>query len=205
MRSRIITTAGAVVVAITFAMAVTVSVAAQGKGHGGGGGGGGGRGASGMGQPTGIDVERGRGRSSDASNGRADSERVNASDRSNGRSDDGRERARIARENLSNANRELTKHPGVANALHVNANALRAGYQSALLKNPNLTFGQFVAATRLAHNLGADHPNITRDAILAGLANGKSIGQTLQNLGLSSHEAKDAKKRAEREIEESRK
>jgi hypothetical protein len=203
MRSRIITTAGAVVVAITFAMAVTVSVAAQGKGHGGGGGGG--RGASGMGQPTGIDVERGRGRSSDASNGRADSERVNASDRSNGRSDDGRERARIARENLSHANRELTKHPGVANALHVNANALRAGYQSALLKNPNLTFGQFVAATRLAHNLGGEHPNITRDAILVGLANGKSIGQTLHDLGLSSHEAKDAKKRAEKEIEQSRK
>jgi len=193
MRSRIITTAGALVVAITFAMAMTVSVAAQGKGHGGGGGGG--RGASGMGQPTGIDVERGRGRSSDASNGRADSERVNASDR----------RARIARENLSNANRELTKHPGVANALHINANALRAGYQSALLNNPNLTFGQFVAATRLAHNLGANHPNITRDAILAGLANGKSIGQTLQNLGLSSREAKDAKKRAEKEIEQSRK
>jgi len=203
MRSRIITTAGAVVVAITFAMAMTVSVAAQGKGHGGGGAGG--RGSSGVGQPTGIGVERGLGRSSDASNGRADSGRGNASDRSNGRSDAGLERARVASENLSNANRELTKHPGVANSLHINANALRAGYQSALLNNPNLTFGQFVAATRLAHNLGANHPNITRDAILAGLANGKSIGQTLQNLGLSSREAKDAKKRAEKEIEQSRK
>ncbi len=203
MRSRIITTAGALVVAITFAMAMTASVAAQGKGHGGGGGGGGG--GSGTGQATGIGVERGLGRSSDASNGRADSGRGNASDRSNGRSDAGLERARIASENLSHANRELTKHPGVANALHINANALRAGYQSALLKNPNLTFGQFVAATRLAHNLGGEHPNITRDAILAGLANGKSIGQTLQNLGLSSREAKDAKKRAEKEIEQSRK
>ncbi len=148
-----------------------------------------------MGQPTGVGVE----------SGRADSGRGNASDRSNGRSDAGLERERTASENLSHANRELAKHPGVANALHINANALRAGYQSALLKNPNLTFGQFVAATRLAQNLGGKHPNITRDAILAGLANGKSIGQTLQNLGLSSHEAKDAKKRAEREIEESRK
>ena len=199
MRSRIITTAGAVVVAITFAMTMTVSVAAQGKGHGGGGG------TSGMGQPTGTGVERGLGRSSDASNGRADSGRGNASDRSNGRSDAGLDRARIASENLSNANRELTKHPGVANALHINANNLRAGYQAALLNNPNLTFGQFVAATRLAQNLGANHPNITRDAILAGLANGKSIGQTLQNLGLSSREAKDAKKQAEKEIERSRK
>lgn len=201
MRSRIITNAGALVVAITFAMAMTVSVAAQGKGHGGGSG----RGASGMGQPNGVGVERGVGRSSDASNGRADSGRGNASNRSNGRSDAGLERARIASENLSNANRELTKHPGVANALHTNANHLRAGYQAALLNNPNLTFGQFVAATRLAQNLGGNHPNITRDAILAGLANGKSIGQTLQNLGLSSHEAKDAKKRADKEIERSRK
>src|SRR6266446_749733 len=203
MRSRIITTAGALVVAITFAMAMTASVAAQGKGHGGGGGGG--RGGSGTGQPTGIGVERGLGRSSDASNGRADSGRGNASDRSNGRSDAGLERARIASANLNDANRELAKHPAVANALHINANALRAGYQSALLKNPNLTFGQFVAATRLGQNLGGNHPNVTRDAILAGLANGKSIGQTLQNLGLSSREAKDAKKRAEREIEQSRK
>lgn len=199
MRSTRVTTAGAVVVAIIFAMAMTVSVAAQGKGHGGGGG------ASGAGQPTGVGVDRGLGRSSDASNGRADSGRVNASDKSNGRSDAGLERARTASENLSNANRELAKHPGVANALHINANDLRAGYQSALLNNPNLTFGQFVAATRLAQNLGGKHPNITRDAILAGLANGKSIGQTLQNLGLSSHETKDAKKRAEEEIERSRK
>jgi hypothetical protein len=203
MRSTYIKTAGAVVGALIFAMAMTVSVSAQGKGHGGGGGGGGG--ASGMGQPTGVGVDRGIGRSSDASNGRADSGRGNASDKSNGRSDAGLERARTASENLSNANRELAKHPALANALHVNANDLRAGYQAALLNNPNLTFGQFVAATRLGQNLGGSHPNVTRDAILAGLANGKSIGQTLQNLGLSSREAKDAKKRAEKEIEQSRK
>jgi hypothetical protein len=201
MRSTYIKTAGAVVGALIFAMAMTVSVSAQGKGHGGGGGGG----ASGMGQPTGVGVDRGIGRSSDASNGRADSGRGNASDKSNGRSDAGLERARTASENLSNANRELAKHPALANALHVNANDLRAGYQAALLNNPNLTFGQFVAATRLGQNLGGSHPNVTRDAILAGLANGKSIGQTLQNLGLSSREAKDAKKRAEKEIEQSRK
>jgi hypothetical protein len=205
MRIRIITTAGAFLMAIIFALAMSVDVAAQGKGHGGGGGGGAGRGASGIGQPTGVGVDRGLGRSSDASNGRADSGRGNASDRSNGRSDAGLERARIASENLNNANRDLAKHPGMANALHVNANDLRAGYQTALLTNPNLTFGQFVAATRLGQNLGGRHPNITRDAILAGLANGKSIGQTLRNLGLSSSEAKDAQKQAEKEIERSKK
>ena len=202
MGNKIITTASAIVVTIILFIAMTMSVAAQGKGRGGGGSGGG-RGASG-GQPTGAGVDRGIGRSSDASGGRADTGRGNASVNSNGRSDAGLNRARIASENLSNANRELSKHPGVASIVHTNANALRSQYQTALLKNPNLTFGQFVAATRLGQNLGRKHPNITRDAILAGLANGKSIGQTLQGLGLSSHEAKDAKKQAEKEIEQGR-
>jgi hypothetical protein len=70
--------------------------------------------------------------------------------------------------------------------------------------NPNLKFGQFVAATRLAQNLGRRFPNITRNAILAGLANGKSIGNTLQDLGLSRRETKEAKNQAEREIKHSR-
>jgi len=137
--------------------------------------------------------------------GRAGARRDNASTRSNGRSDAGLERARKASENLDNANRDLTRHPGVANTLHTNANALRAGYQTALLTNPNLTFGHYVAATRLAQNLGGRFPNITRNAILAGLANGRSIGQTLHDLGLSSSETKAAKKRAEHEIKQSRK
>jgi hypothetical protein len=202
MGKSIITTTSAVVAAIILLMAMTVSVAAQGRGRGGGGGGG--RGASGMGQPTGVGVDRGIGRSSDASSGRADRGRDIASDRSNGRADAGLERARIASQNFNDANRELARNPGVASTLHTNANTLRAGYQAALLNNPELKFGQFVAATRLAQNLGGRHPNITRDAILAGLANGKSIGQTLQNLGLSSSEAKTAKKQAEKEIEQSR-
>jgi len=67
-----------------------------------------------------------------------------------------------------------------------------------------LTFGQYVAATRLAANLGRTNPNVTQAAILAGLANGSSIGQTLHDLGLSKHEAAEAKKRADREIKEAR-
>lgn len=106
---------------------------------------------------------------------------------------------------MNAANNDLTAHPGIARSLHVSANALRNQYQAALTQNPNLTFGEFVAATRLAHNLGRNNPNISRDGILAGLAAGRSIGRTLQDLGLSSREAKDAKKRADREFELSRK
>jgi ATP-dependent protease HslVU (ClpYQ) peptidase subunit len=106
---------------------------------------------------------------------------------------------------MNAANKDLVAHPGIARSLHVTANGLRSQYQVALAQNPSLTFGQFVAATRLAHNLGRNNRNITRDSILAGLAAGRSIGRTLQDLGLNSREAKEAKKEAEREFELSKK
>ena len=172
---------------------------AQGRGHGGGVGGGR---SMGGGPPAGTGVDRGLGRSSDASAGRADTGRGNASSKSNGRSDEGLNRARAASDNLKHADQELRDHPGIARTLHTSANSLRSQYQAALATNPNLKFGQFVAATRLAQNLGRRFPNITRSAILAGLASGKSIGQTLQSLGLSQREAKDAKNQAESEIKQ---
>ena len=201
MKYQMARTVVTIVVAIVFGVALVTSASAQGRGRGGGSGGGRG---SGMGQPSGVGVDRGLGRSSDASNGRADSGRDNASVRSNGRSDAGLDRARIASGNLSDANRDLVRHPGVTNVVHTNANNLRSQYQAALVNNPNLKFGQFVAATRLAQNLGGRHPNITRNAILAGLASGRSIGQTLQDLGLNSHDAKAARKQTEKEIAQAR-
>jgi len=189
-------------IAIAFTLAVTVSANAQGRGRGGGGGGG--RGASPGGPPSGAGVDRGLGRSSDASMGRSDEGRDNASTKSNGRSDAGLERARLAGQNLHDADNELRRHPSIASDMHVNANDLRAGYQTALATNPNLTFGNYVAATRLAQNLGRRNSAITRDAILRGLANGDSIGRTLRNLGLNDDEAKAAKKRVERQIKDSK-
>lgn len=190
------------VITVTFALALAADASAQGRGRGSGGGGGGG--ASPGGPPGGAGVDRGVGRSSDASMGRSDEGRGNASNRSNGRSDAGLERARIASQNLHDADNDLRHHPNIASDMHVNANDLRAGYQAALATNPNLTFGNYVAATRLAKNLGRRNPAITRDAILAGLANGDSIGKTLRNLGLTSDEASAAKKQVERQIKESK-
>lgn len=184
---------------------ITLTSSAFGQGRGGGVGGGRGSGAgSAGGPPPGVGVNRGLGNASVRSNGRSDDGLANASDRSNGRSDAGLERARIASDNLNRGDRDLRDHPRIADTLHVNANDLRAGYQSALLTNPNLKFGQYVAATRLAQNLGDRFPAITQSAILAGLASGHSIGSTLHSLGLSSDEAKEAKKQAEREIKRSR-
>jgi hypothetical protein len=178
-----------------FILGACINANAQGRGRGGGGGnsGMGGRGGGG-----------GLGNASDRSNGRSDRGIGTASDKSGGRSDDGLDRARAANENAKQADKELRDHPGMANGTNMSANQLRSGYQAALATNPNLKFGQYVAANRIAKNLGSRNPNITTNAILQGLASGKSIGQTLQGLGLSSKEAKDAEKTADQEIKESK-
>jgi len=185
-------------------LTLATGVFAQGRGRGGGVGGGRGSGSSG-GPPPGVGVDRGIGNASSRSGGRSDDGLSNASTRSNGRSDDGLERARQASSNLHRADNDLRDHPNLPRALHTNANDLRAGYQAALATNPDLTFGNYVAATRLGQNLNRRFPNVTRDAILSGLASGRSLGQTLQDLGLTSDEAKEAKKQAEREIKDARK
>src|SRR6185369_9291909 len=177
-------------------LTLATGVFAQGKGHGGGVGGGRCSGSSG-GPPPGVGVDRGLGNASSRSGGRSDDGLSNASTRSNGRSDAGLERARRASSNMHKADDDLNDHPGLPRALHTNANDLRAGYQSALATNPDLTFGNYVAATRLGQNLNARFPNVTRDAILSGLASGSSLGQTLQDLGLSSDESKQARKQAD--------
>jgi hypothetical protein len=178
------------------------AVYAQGRGRGGGGGRGGGMGG---GRGMGGGVSGGLGNASDRSNGRSDRGLGNASDKSNGRSDAGLDRARAASDKLKAADDEIRQNPGLAKGMNMSANQLRDGYQAALANNPDLKFGQYVAANRIARNLGDRNPNITTDSILQGLAGGRSIGQRLQELGLSSKEAKDAEKQAEREIKESKK
>ena len=182
-------------------LVLATGVFAQGKGKGGGGGSNG----RGGGPPTGAGVDRGLGNASDRSKGRSDDGLNNASNKSNGRSDEGHARARRASDNLRRADNDLRDHPGVPRALHMNANDLRAGYQAALVTNPDLSFGNYVSATRLSQNLGSRNPNITRTAILNGLGSGRSLGQTLQDLGLNERDSKEARKQVERELKEARK
>jgi hypothetical protein len=181
---------------------VATGAFAQGRGRGGGGGRGGGSGNAG-GPPAGRGVERGHDNASSKSGGRSDEGLNNASTKSKGRSDAGLERARQA--NLRRADDDIRNHPNLPRALHTNANDLRAGYQTALLSNPDLSFGNYVAATRLSQNLGSRHPGITRDAILGGLASGRSMGRTLQDLGLSERDSKDARRRVDDEIKKAKK
>lgn len=186
-------------------LCLAVNSFAQGRGRGGGAGGGrgsgGGSGSHG-GPPAGIGVDRGLGTASEKSNGRSDTGLGRASNKSGGRSDEGVARARA--NSLRHADDELRNNPNLPNVLRTNANSLRSGYQTALLTNPDLKFGHYVSATRLAQNLGSRHPGITRSAILNGLASGRSLGQTLQDLGLSERQASDARKRVDREIKQAK-
>lgn len=114
------------------------------------------------------------------------------------------EQARIRANNEREAAKVLRDHPDMPARLNTTADELRDGYRQAHIYNVFLTFGQYVTATRLAANLGPTHPNVTRTAILDGLAARKSMGRTLRDLGLGKEEAKEAVRRAEREYKESK-
>ena len=186
-------------------LCLAITSFAQGRGRGGGSGGGRGSGGgagsnSHGGPPAGVGVDHGLGNASEKSSGRSDTGLGRAAEKSGGRSAEGIERARA--NNLRRANDELNNNRNLPKVLRTNANSLRSGYQAALLTNPDLKFGHYVSATRLAQNLGSRHPGITRSAILNGLASGRSLGQTLQDLGLSDRQASEARKRVDREIKQ---
>jgi hypothetical protein len=96
----------------------------------------------------------------------------------------------------------LKKFRGIAAHLNTTPEVLEDAFERARTANPKLSPGNFIAANVLADNLGAHHPNITTPAILSGLQSGKSIGQTLQSLGLSASEAKQARRAGDREAKD---
>lgn len=187
---------GAFALAVVATFALDSNTFAQGRGRGGGGG----RPAT-AGPPSGTGVDRGLGNASSRSNGRSDDGLGNASSRSNGRSDDGIDRARSGRDNANSlTDRELNRYRGLSRRLGITPEQMRANYAAALAVNPDLRYGQFVAANVIADNLGGRNPAITSAAILSGLANGDSIGATLRSLGLSRDAARTAERDAERKI-----
>ena len=191
--------------ALVFLMVLDID--AQGRGGGRPAGGGGGRPAGvGGGPPTGVGVDRGLGNASTRSNGRSDDGLNTAATRSNGRSTSGLDRARLASQNANAmSDTELNRYRGLSKKLGTTPEQMRAAYQAALMQNPDLKYGQFVAANVVSDNLSGRFPAITSQAILSGLANGDSLGQTLRNLGMSKQQAKDAQRNADDEIKAAKK
>lgn len=91
---------------------------------------------------------------------------------------------------------------GVAAKLGTTPEAMQSAYETAKAANPKLTRGQFIAANMVAQNLSSKNPAITSAALLSGLQSGKSIGQTLQGLGVSASDADKAEDAANKEIRE---
>jgi len=191
--------------ALLFVLSAGADLYGQGRGRGGGSGGG---------RPStspsgGSGVDRGLGTASSRSNGRANDGWNTASDKSNGRRDDGIERARSQGANrdraLKNApdGNELNRYRGISKKLGTTPEALRARYVAAATANPDLKFGQFVSANVVADNLRGRYPGVTTSAILTGLENGDSLGQTLKTLRVPSEAAKRAEKEAKQRIKDS--
>ena len=88
---------------------------------------------------------------------------------------------------------------GVATRLGTTPDALQSQYEAAKATNPKLTRGQFVAANMIAHNERSKNPAVTTQAILNGLQSGKSIGQTLQGLGMNQKDAEAAERQGRRD------
>lgn len=197
------------VFAVVAMLAAVDLASAQGRGGGrpaGAGGGNGGWRPSSSGMPSGMGVDRGLGTSGTRSDGRSDTGRGTASTRSNGRSDVGLDRARAGRRNgQAPEDTELRRYTGISRKLGTTPEGLRDSYQAALTDNPDLTWGQFVSANMVADNLGTRYPNITSAAILAGLREGDSLGETLERLGLGEEQAEETEKAVKREIKASKK
>jgi hypothetical protein len=192
------------IVASVVLLLVLAGSDAFGQGRGNGGGGGRPAGNPG-GPPPGVGVDRGLGTASTRSNGRSDDGLSNASTRSGGRSDTGLDRARMASSRANSmSDTELNRYRGLSKKLGTTPEEMRAAYLAALKANPDLTYGQFVAANVIADNLHSRFPAITSSAILAGLANGDSIGQTLRNLGMTREQAKTATRNADDQIKAAR-
>ncbi len=68
-------------------------------------------------------------------------------------------------------------------------------------RNPNLTYGQFVAANMVARKNHSSRPRLTTEAILDRLEGGQNFGQAVKDLGLKGDRYENERRRIRRELE----
>jgi hypothetical protein len=177
---------------LAFVLACAVGAFAQHGGSGGGGGGmghgsagAGGVGAGSMGAGTGSDMGSSR---SGVSTGRNDASADHGRNSGAG-ANSGTQQPLKDSQIESGAFRKLEKDTGMTSA------ELQKLYASSGAKN----FGQFAAAIIVSKNL-----NLDSSKVLAGLKT-MSLGETLQSLGVSKKDAKNAIKEAEKDVDEAEK
>ncbi|HSI88715.1 MAG TPA: hypothetical protein VK918_06635 [Pyrinomonadaceae bacterium] len=206
MKNMILSTAIAIGLTMILGAASTIDAQGRGGGRPAGAGPPAGAGNQGGGPPAGMPgVDRGLGTAAGRSEGRSTIGLGRASDNSGGRSDTGIDRAHRARHNADSINdNEINRYRGLAKRFGSTPEEMRALYQTALMTNPDLRFGNFVSAYVVADSLGGRFPNITAEAILLGYENGDSLGRTLQNLGMTKEQAKTAESNAKMSMRDAR-
>ena len=140
-----------------------------------------------FGLSTGV-LAQGKGKGSGKGNGNGNSTRGNPnkskkSDSSlwNGFPDDKNRRG----------NGKTQRFNGLSKKTGVPADALQSRFEFERTLNPDLTYGQFVAA----HMISRNHRGISPGDILGGLRNGRSIGQTLNGKGWDKGKINKERKR----------
>jgi hypothetical protein len=145
---------------------------------------------------------RGKGNSGNINRGNSDTRGGKSNDdlwdndrnrRNSGRTNNSR------RDNVNKTD-NLNRYNGLSKRTGIAPEKLQSWYQSERTLNPDLTYGQFVAANMIAENRGSRYPQLTTEAILSGLRKGESLGQTLKNLGLRGSDYDREKKRVKNEI-----
>ena len=192
-------------IALLFVLIAGGDVFGQGRGRGGGSGGG--RPATSSGGNS--SVNQGSSSASSHSKGKQDDGTNTASGKSKSNGGDVTEHGKSEKEKkdhaLKNApdDNELNRYRGISKKLGTTPEELRARYIDAATRNPNLKFGEFVSANVVADNLRGRYPGVSTSAILTGMQNGDSLGQTLKNLKVPLETAKQAEKEAKQRIKDS--
>jgi hypothetical protein len=150
--------------------AVSADAFAQGRGRGGGGNG----------------------------NGRGNSGNQTTVIRGNSKNDDLNRSDRKDNDNRKNTNAGNNRYEGLSRKMGMSSQSLRKWYESERALNPNLTYGQFVAANMIARN----HDGISAQTILNGLGSGRSIGQVLQDQGWNQKRIKKERKRIKSKVDD---
>lgn len=115
--------------------------------------------------------------------------------RSDDRRDDDRRGANERRGKSDNADLGgSNRFRGLSKKTGVSQDDLRNRFETERALNPDLTYGQFVAAHMIAGN-NKNNRNISTGGILSGLRNGDSIGETLHRSGFSDSQIKAERKR----------
>ena len=87
---------------------------------------------------------------------------------------------------------------GLAKKIGLSPEAAHAWYKTERVLNPDLTYGQFVAANMIARKHGSRYPLLTTEGILTGLRNGGNLGQTVKNLGFGDKDYRKERKRIDK-------